>query len=841
MNKRTILSMAIALLALAASALACSFGGQATPTPAGSGAVIDDGTSGPEFPTPISTSSPEESSNAVQAASYGLALYLDADPSALILVSAYETVFPDTALDCPRPGETVEAEATAGYTVILSDGEREYEVHTSIDGLRVRCLSDDLRPGDAPSKSGIVATIDALESQEYGTLASLLPATVYISTYPEVEEALSASTFVAQLRDIWLGPADLQVDLNSNVLGLMPSLELPPSQIPVYSTGWGASRDTDGILFFDLSGETPTLLRVLFIPVGQKAIAYAETGPGKEGSALSLTFVDEETGYAIRYPQGWITFTLEGKAHFQPQGEPVAITVGSWQVPDAPAQGQSFRRWIESTLAETVDGFDGITTMEPIWATSGQAGYVLAWQLRRADGGLQTSGPIALFEYPQADLYGLEVSVLSPGYQSIFREMVSTITLPQSLGVPGDMNVYHHDGLGYRIQFPAVWELQPSPLGAAFRPPGEATAVTIGPWPVAEGPAAGQSFEDWVATAPADQIDGYGEMWEMTPLYATGEATGTGAQEAVGYIVTWRIPQAGGAFELSDPTALFPFRRQWEETVYHALAVGQHVPAYTETFERMLSTLVREKGNTVGMVYIPAGPFVRGSTDDEIAALPGLCGSACRGGEFNDEGPQRTITLKGYYIDRTEVAVAQFKEFVEATGYPTTAEQKGDAVQYTWRAFDWPDRQDHPVRWISWDDANAYCQWAGRRLPTEAEWEKAGRGEDTRTWPWGSAWDDGIVPHGDTAPVDLYAQGASPYGVLGMAGGVWEWVADWHDAAYYSSSPDTDPPGPPSSPDKVLRGGGFNNNRWVMRTAHRHYGGAMGYSTDHGFRCAADV
>jgi len=254
----------------------------------------------------------------------------------------------------------------------------------------------------------------------------------------------------------------------------------------------------------------------------------------------------------------------------------------------------------------------------------------------------------------------------------------------------------------------------------------------------------------------------------------------------------------------------------------------------------MITTLVIETMDTADMVFIPAGPFVRGSSDQQISAWTSACGSACRADQFLDEAPQRTITLQGFYIDRTEVTVAQFKEFVEETGYQTTAEQKGDPVQYTWRSFDSPDRQSHPVRWMTWHDANAYCRWAGKRLPTEAEWEKAARGEDGRTWPWGNDWDDGRVPQGDTVPADAYQSGASPYGVLGMAGNVWEWVADWYDATYYGYAADANPLGPGETSDKVLRGGGFNNARWALRAAHRHFGGAAGYATDHGFRCAAD-
>ncbi len=94
------------------------------------------------------------------------------------------------------------------------------------------------------------------------------------------------------------------------------------------------------------------------------------------------------------------------------------------------------------------------------------------------------------------------------------------------------------------------------------------------------------------------------------------------------------------------------------------------------------------------------------------------------------------------------------------------------------------------------------------------------------------------MPHGDTAPVTAFPTGASPYGVLGMAGGVWEWVNDWYDRHYYQNGPMVSPPGPGETSDKVLRGGAFGNATWKQRTAHRHFGGATGYAQDHGFRCA---
>ncbi len=839
MIKRSHLAIGMIILALTVVGLACSFGTPTgTPTPAAPTSPSDDieaaGTL--QFSTPISTYIQEESANAIQAATYALAIYLGREPDTFTPISAFETRFVDTALGCPRPGETYEDIITSGYTVILSDGELEYEIHTSLDGLHVRCLSDDLRPSSTPGNTGIIATINALENREYGTLASLLPATVIISTYPEAEQSLTASAFVAQLRDIWLGPGDLQVDLNTNVLALMPSLHLPSNEIPVYSTGWGATRDTDGILFFDLSGAAPILSRVLFIPASQKSIAYQPGISEPEESGSPTPAIYQGTNYTFLLPQEWYTSSVASQVNLHPPGEGAAITVGPWIVPNAPREGQSFRSWVETSIPDVMAGFESINTIESIWASSGQPGYLLTWTSRRADGALETSRPIAIFEHhhtvAETAYYALAVSLLSAEHQTPFQEVIASVAIEQLPGVPADMNIFRHDDLGYRIQFPADWNLLSSHLGAAFQPPNGDIAITIGPWLLVHGPAPGQSFQDWVARAPAEGIQGYGSVEQITPVQAADSETG--------YLATWQVFLSGGAIGTSDPAAIFPFYRQWEETTYPALSISLHVPTETATFERMIATLVIERMDAAEMIYVPAGPFARGSNEGQIAAWESSCGSACRGGEFTDEAPQRSITLHSYFIDRTEVTVAQFKEFAAATGYQSTAEQKGDPVEYTWRSFDSPDRQNHPVRWTSWDDANAYCQWAGKRLPTEAEWEKAARGEDGRVWPWGNDWDDDRVPHGDVVPVDSYANGASPYGVLGMAGNVWEWVADWYDPAYYGYSPGADPPGPASSPDKVLRGGGSNNANWAMRAAHRHFGGATGYAIDHGFRCAAD-
>ena len=165
------------------------------------------------------------------------------------------------------------------------------------------------------------------------------------------------------------------------------------------------------------------------------------------------------------------------------------------------------------------------------------------------------------------------------------------------------------------------------------------------------------------------------------------------------------------------------------------------------------------------MVLIPAGEFLMGSDD----RLP-------------DEGPQHRVRLGSYYIDKYEVTNLQYKKFNDATGRRSPAH---------WRNRTFPrGKADHPVTNVSWNDAQAYCQWAGKRLPTDAEWEKAARGTDGRTYPWGNEFDiarantplrwSAIGRPGDTTPVGAFAGGVSPYGVHDMSGNVWEWTASWY-------------------------------------------------------------
>jgi formylglycine-generating enzyme required for sulfatase activity len=191
-----------------------------------------------------------------------------------------------------------------------------------------------------------------------------------------------------------------------------------------------------------------------------------------------------------------------------------------------------------------------------------------------------------------------------------------------------------------------------------------------------------------------------------------------------------------------------------------------------------------------------------------------------------DELPAHVVHIAAFWIDQVEVTNAMYQLCVQATGCtPPARAQSENRTSY----FDNPDFRDYPVINVNWEQATAYCNWAGRRLPTEAQWERAARGDDLRTYPWGDAAPDQTRVNfnnrvGDTSRVGSYAAGASPFGALDMAGNVWEWVADLYKANYYALSPDANPEGPEPSPglfERVIRGGSFQDARVNIRLSNR--------------------
>jgi len=257
------------------------------------------------------------------------------------------------------------------------------------------------------------------------------------------------------------------------------------------------------------------------------------------------------------------------------------------------------------------------------------------------------------------------------------------------------------------------------------------------------------------------------------------------------------------------------------------------------------STRISE-ADQMEQVHVPAGEFTMGADDKDAK-------TTIEGGVAYPENPVHTVYLDGYWIDKHEVSNGQYALCADA-GVCQPPFSPGSATRA--RYYGIPEYSNYPVMWVNWFMARAYCEWAGRRLPTEAEWEKAARGTDGRTYPWGndpvsgervnycdkgcprayanSADNDGYP---DTAPVGSYPAGASPYGAMDMAGSVWEWTSTLikpypYDAA--DGREDLDGNG-----QRVWRGGPWSNGWWWMRSSLRYHSVPTYWYYNLGFRCAS--
>ncbi|MCL4458585.1 MAG: formylglycine-generating enzyme family protein [Chloroflexi bacterium] len=217
------------------------------------------------------------------------------------------------------------------------------------------------------------------------------------------------------------------------------------------------------------------------------------------------------------------------------------------------------------------------------------------------------------------------------------------------------------------------------------------------------------------------------------------------------------------------------------------------------------------------MVYVPAGYFVLGSSDGDV-----------------DETPVQEVYLDAFYIDKYEVTVGEFNRFVEAAGY------KSDG---NWSVYLKPGYEAYPVVRVSWRDANTYAQWAGKRLPTEAEWEKAARGTDGRKYPWGNIWDPSRVNSLEGGlmsftKVDEYPRGVSPFGAYNMVGNVLEWTSSLYKP--YPYNPQDGREDATAEGKRVLRGGYYGLPTYFVRTTIRYKHDPNYFDDYTGFRCVRD-
>lgn len=243
-------------------------------------------------------------------------------------------------------------------------------------------------------------------------------------------------------------------------------------------------------------------------------------------------------------------------------------------------------------------------------------------------------------------------------------------------------------------------------------------------------------------------------------------------------------------------------------------------------------------GYDVDMVLIPAGSFPRGMEGEEF-----------------DEQPVREIYLDAYLIDKYEVTAAQWNEYQQDTG----------AMLPEWTLQSGQSRRDHPIVFVTWQDAHDFCEWAGKRLPSEAEWERAARCDDGRKYPWGDGLDafranffESFDPYERsvgtilaTTPVGFFdgslrdgfqtRSGASPFGVHDMVGNVWEWTNDWYHSSYYADGPTENPTGPEIGVVKSVRGGSYAVDASHVRPTYRARDDPILKGPEVGFRCASDV
>ncbi|MEZ4670160.1 MAG: SUMF1/EgtB/PvdO family nonheme iron enzyme [Anaerolineae bacterium] len=257
----------------------------------------------------------------------------------------------------------------------------------------------------------------------------------------------------------------------------------------------------------------------------------------------------------------------------------------------------------------------------------------------------------------------------------------------------------------------------------------------------------------------------------------------------------------------------------------------------------------RQDEHGVTQVWVPAGCFLMGSSDEQMAAALESEPPAWAARAKKYEQPQHEVCLtSGYWIDQTEVTNAAFQSFVDDEGY--TSQDYWSEKGWAWlqkqdvaklpAACEGDDVPENPRVCVTWYEAEAYAAWRGGSLPSEAQWEFAARGPESRIYPWGDEWDAAlanVVDSEGVVAVGSYPDGASWVGALDMAGNAMEWVQDWLSDVYYRDSPKDDPTGPAKGTKKVEKGGWWGSNPYVARSAYKHFEDPPTYQDHHiGFR-----
>ncbi|MGO8672259.1 MAG: formylglycine-generating enzyme family protein [Capsulimonadaceae bacterium] len=251
-----------------------------------------------------------------------------------------------------------------------------------------------------------------------------------------------------------------------------------------------------------------------------------------------------------------------------------------------------------------------------------------------------------------------------------------------------------------------------------------------------------------------------------------------------------------------------------------AIQTGAQTSAKDLVPARAVSRPPKTKVNPIDgaeMTYVPAGPFQMGDSD-------------------RSDNPVYSVTPSSYYIYKNDVTVSMYRKFCAATG-----RSMPPAPAWGW------DNGSFPIVNVTWNDAMAYCHWAGVHLPTEAQWEKAARGTDGRRYPWGNDWDPSRCANSASVknlsspmPIGSYPSGASPYGVMDMAGNVWNWCSEWYDPYYFPSDHGIDPDAPWFGTYRVIRGGSWSDSNAVyFRASVRNFLEPNNYIDNIGLRGAS--